>query len=378
MNVLVAFDANIPDERNRAIYQRCKALIETANATLVIKKSAEMPDLILNAGWVVRSRYPGRIGLFIECVKQLRLKHYDLLYFWQFPFFIYAFLIGRLFKHKGLRTCLESQHSPFYYIDAGRAKGTLGLMAGKLMVFLAKLIYKRFDIHVVMSHGTTQGLSRWLIDEFGVSQNSILASPNGVSLDIIGAESSQDSVLVDTENWFDIGYIGTISPGKGAELLEMANIIRQRVPVSRVTMAGPLRGIGVDEINNCEVSYLGVLPHSAALKLMSECDLCVFLGDGRFQDNVIAHPGKLLEYMALGRPFIAPRFEGVSGFIEVDDHLLYEPENVEEAIGLIEWHYQNRSESASIGGRLKENVKEYDWNKLNSMVLCALEEKVFE
>jgi teichuronic acid biosynthesis glycosyltransferase TuaC len=80
------------------------------------------------------------------------------------------------------------------------------------------------------------------------------------------------------------------------------------------------------------VRFIGVVPRSKLFEWINTSDIAILtLGDSSLQAKQGNVPNKLLEYMAFGKPIVAPRLNGISEVIENGENgLLYIPGSSED------------------------------------------------
>lgn len=98
-----------------------------------------------------------------------------------------------------------------------------------------------------------------------------------------------------------IGYFGSLDPARGPLLIEAAALLRTRGLDLRLLLAGPLRGIALDQP---WIEYRGALPQTAVPLLINACDVVVIpYQNTSFNDHSSAC--KIAEYLACGVPVVA-------------------------------------------------------------------------
>lgn len=127
-----------------------------------------------------------------------------------------------------------------------------------------------------------------------------------------------------------IGWVGILREWHGLERLLQATA---GLSNSRLFIVGdgPARGALESEAQRLGVQsrlvISGRVPHDAMPEFIAAMDITV-VADER---TGVASPMKLLEYMAMGVPVVAPRIENISDLVEEGkDALLFEPGNAED------------------------------------------------
>lgn len=365
MKILMLLPFGLSPERNRAIFQRTLYLGSLKIATLFLRTAKNLPVEHKENCTVIWSKSPNYFFYVIEALIRLTSGKYDTVYTYQTVDWMVG-LFARVVLAK--KWFLESQHSPYYYADVA-GSNPFKKMVGAFNILMAKVGYRAADRHIVMSHGTARGLAKLLAGDFGVPAANMLAVPNGVSIRLC-----EEHVIGHKRDYFSkarniITYVGTLSAGRGAELARIAEVLGNSD--TEFIAAGPARSdMDVEGLQKTKwVKYLGAISHEMALDLVSQSDICLFIGNSKFRDNKIAHPGKLLEYMVFKRPIVAPAYGEICGFLKHGETaLLYEPENFEDCVSKVRELLDSRELCLELGENAARRVKEFEWDSINSIV----------
>ena len=85
-----------------------------------------------------------------------------------------------------------------------------------------------------------------------------------------------------------------------------------------------------------------------------------------------SHPVKLFEYMALKRAVLAPRLEGIEGIItDGENGFLYNWDSPSDFKQKLRYLIEHPDVRVRIGERAAEDVRLFDWPKLNRIVIGA-------
>jgi len=127
------------------------------------------------------------------------------------------------------------------------------------------------------------------------------------------------------------------------------------------------------------LNYLGKLSHKEALDYIRKADLCVCTIDSRIRDYNFAQPVKVLEYLAMGKPVVTTNLEGIRGIITHGyNGLLYEPGNVDSFVSAVLEVASNHLLRKKLSVNAKKSVSRFDWEFLNSRVMKAIKDKLFD
>lgn len=132
----------------------------------------------------------------------------------------------------------------------------------------------------------------------------VVVVPNGHDWSLRGWDSERAAPTAALH----LGYFGTIAPW-----FDFTGLLRvlDELPLSRATLIGPTAGVDVP--THERLTWLGAQPHSRLAELCAEVD--VFIMPFRVNDLIRGvDPVKLYEYLASGRPVLAPRYPAVERF----------------------------------------------------------------
>lgn len=213
--------------------------------------------------------------------------------------------LGWTFRRHGVPWILET-NAPFFY-EAKRERKSLvldGLARRRELE-----AYERCDVLVCISRDL-----RDLLVEAGVAANKIVIVPNGVDESLFDPDAH-----IGAKRWFPgftVGFAGAILEWQGLALLldVVAALRRESVDVSAVIVGdGPFRPaceaqaarLGLAE----HVRFAGRIPGSEIPRALAGVDVG-FSGQLPMAIGRMYHsPLKLYEYMAMGRPPVASRFD---------------------------------------------------------------------
>jgi len=124
------------------------------------------------------------------------------------------------------------------------------------------------------------------------------------------------AILEDGEGKVKLGYMGYLSPSRGAQLLvDLCNECRNQVELH---VAGMLRFQGLKDRfrRNPHLHFFGHLPRLDALALMRDVDVISLLYDPSLLVNRMAAPNKFYEAMCVGTPVFVDRKMSLSRVVE--------------------------------------------------------------
>jgi glycosyltransferase involved in cell wall biosynthesis len=110
---------------------------------------------------------------------------------------------------------------------------------------------------------------------------------------------------------FVLSYLGSLEPGRFVE--ELLTSFKPEDGVSIVVAgSGSLEGLVAKAAEMPHIRFEGALDSDEALRLTAACDLVSAMMDPSNPNNVIGTPGKILNSMALGRPYITTAGLGIA------------------------------------------------------------------
>ncbi len=168
----------------------------------------------------------------------------------------------------------------------------------------------------------------------GAPENRIVVTPCGVDLDRFSPAVSGVAVREQygLQDKFVVGWVGSFRPFHGVDLaLETAVLLREEVPDLALLLVGDgqerprvqerARSLGLGN-----VSFTGTVPYDRMAAHVAAMDVALLLHDGRQEFHY--SPIKLREYMAGGKPVVAPRVGQVARSLDDGvDALLVESGN---------------------------------------------------
>jgi glycosyltransferase involved in cell wall biosynthesis len=172
------------------------------------------------------------------------------------------------------------------------------------------------------------------------------------------------------EKPFVIMYHGTIVPRNGLDLAIAALAeLRKTVPIAELRVYGAAtpfleqlmhtaRNNGVHEA----IRYLGPKRLEDLVLEIDQCDVGI-IPNHRNIFTEINTPTRILEYLALGKPVIAPRAPGIQDYFEEDSLVFFELGNSGDLARKIEHVYRHQDETTEIVKRGQEVYLRHTWRK---------------
>ena len=169
---------------------------------------------------------------------------------------------------------------------------------------------------------------------------------------------------------FVIMYHGTLVERNGVDLaVDALARVRQSVPIAELRVYGyatPFLKRVMDSVRHKglheAVHYLGPKPLEDIVAAIGECDVGV-IPNRRSVFTELNTPTRIFEYLALGKPVIAPRTPGVHDYFDDDSLLCFELGNSEDLARKIEYVFFHPSEAGEIVKRGQEVYLAHTWRQ---------------
>lgn len=181
---------------------------------------------------------------------------------------------------------------------AAMVKDDVGMWYRPLKMFESWLV-RRADAVITVSEALADELSKGRREKPAV----VMTSPDVAPL--TGAETR---VVRETYglSGFVVSYLGSLEPGRFVE-----QMLEAFTPEDGVTLLvagkGSLEGVVAEAARRGTVRYVGSVSTGQALRLTAASDLVTAMMDPSNPNNVVGTPGKILNSMALARPYITTR-----------------------------------------------------------------------
>ncbi len=215
----------------------------------------------------------------------------------------------------------------------------------------------------------------------GVNGDKIAVLPNGVNLDTFKPEEKDKSIidrLGIPDHRLIIGFVGILRPWHGLDILIDA-FAKLKGDIENVHLLligdGPIRTSIEDKINRLniarDVTITGRIEHSCISRYANVIDIAVSP-----MATFYASPMKILEYMALRKPVIAPDTDNIRDII-VDgiDGLLFAAGNVSALSSAMGRLVRDRDLQVSMAVNARRKVEmERNWLENAKKVLCMVQE----
>lgn len=181
---------------------------------------------------------------------------------------------------------------------------------------------------------------------------------------------AQVSVSRDRNKRFVIMYHGSLVERNGLDLaVEALARVRETIPTAELRVYGPnspflervmemARAKGLQEA----VRYFGPRRLEDLVREIEDCDVGV-IPNQRNSFTEINTPTRIFEYLALGKPVIAPSTPGIQDYFSKESLVFFESGNAENLAQSIEYVFSHPAEVTEIVRRGQEVYREHNWSK---------------
>lgn len=182
------------------------------------------------------------------------------------------------------------------------------------------------------------------------------------------------------ERKFVIMYHGSIVERNGLGLaIEALAKVRHRIPTIELRIYGR-RNAYLDQILEAAkregiedaVSYRGPKRLEELVAEIKQCEVGVIPNE-RNEFTEINTPTRLFEYLALGKPVIAPRTPGITAYFAEDALRFFESGDAEDLAKAIEWVYRNPAEAMDSARRGQAVYRSHHWIAEREALLTMVE-----
>lgn len=233
------------------------------------------------------------------------------------------------------------------------------------LVFTVNLACKR----IFASRGCTP-------DKIGVVMNA----PDGEIFPFRTAQSHPATNQASNER-FAIMYHGSLVERNGLDLaIDALARVRETIPAAELRIYGhstPFleRVMAAARNKNLDhgVRYLGPKRLEDLVSEIEDCDVGV-IPNHRNSFTEINTPTRIFEYLALGKPVIAPRTSGIQDYFSRGSLLFFEPGNSGEIARQIEYVFSHPSEVAETVRKGQEVYLAHTWERERETLLGRLSE----
>jgi glycosyltransferase involved in cell wall biosynthesis len=301
------------------------------------------------------------ISAAILAWRSLRAR-YDIVYVHNMPdILVLSALLPKLF---GAKVVLD-QHDPMPELMTtifGLDEKSLGV---RVIRYLEKWSIARADLVITVNVACKRIFSRrsCSAEKIGIVMNS----PDG---EIFPYRAARSYPVRNLGQPFVIMYHGSLVERNGLDLaVDALARVHETLPMAELRVYGrstpyleqvmdKVRSLGLE--NN--VSYLGAKKLEDLVREIEDCDVGV-IPNQRNTFTDINTPTRIFEYLALGKPVIAPRTLGIQDYFDSDSLLFFESGDSEELARKIEYAASHPSQAIAIAERGQKVYLAHSWQQ---------------
>lgn len=175
---------------------------------------------------------------------------------------------------------------------------------------------------------------------------------------------------------FVIMYHGTLVERNGLDLaVEALAQVRRSVPEVELRVYGPrtsylddvLQGLSAKGLEDA-VQYLGPRTLEQLVQAIAQCDVGV-IPNKRSIFTEINTPTRIFEYLALGKPVVAPRANGIEAYFDKDSLVLFELGNADDLAMKLCWVATHPREALETTKRGQAVYQQHVWSREKEKLL---------
>jgi glycosyltransferase involved in cell wall biosynthesis len=178
---------------------------------------------------------------------------------------------------------------------------------------------------------------------------------------------------------FVIMYHGTLVERNGVDLAVEALVkLRQSVPAAELRIYGPrtpfldrVMATVVEKDLEKVVHYLGPRRLEELVQAIAECDVGV-IPNKQSIFTEINTPTRIFEYLALGKPVVAPRAPGIQDYFSEDSLILFDLGNADDLALKLAWVASHPREVLEVTNRGQAVYRSHSWKVEKTKLVNAV------
>jgi glycosyltransferase involved in cell wall biosynthesis len=195
----------------------------------------------------------------------------------------------------------------------------------------------------------------------------VMNAPDG---DIFRYRAAQSYPARSPGRPFTIMYHGSLVERNGLELaVDALARLQNTIPGVELRIYGrttpyleqvmeKVRGLGL----NSKVRYMGARKLEELVHEIEDCDVGI-IPNPKNSFTEINTPTRIFEYLALGKPVIAPRTVGIQDYFGPDSLLFFEPGNCDDMAKKMEYAASHATETIAITERGQQDYLAHTWQQ---------------
>jgi len=168
---------------------------------------------------------------------------------------------------------------------------------------------------------------------------------------------------------YTILYHGSLVARHGLDLaIDALEIARRSIPNATIAICGESTAYFEEVLEDARrrglqdaIRYLGMKSQREIADVIAQCDLGV-IPNRRNVFTEINMPTRIFEYLALGKPVIAPGTRGIRDYFTNEDILFFQPDNTVDLADRIAWAHRHPRELATIVRRGQIIYQKHRWS----------------
>jgi glycosyltransferase involved in cell wall biosynthesis len=314
------------------------------------------------------------LSAFILAWRMLRRK-YDLIYIHNMPDILVASAL--LPKLMGAKVILD-QHDPMPELMRTIFEKSETSFAVRVLCFLEKWSLGRADLVITVNEACRKIFSRrsCRLDKIAVVMNC----PDG---EIFPYRSARSYAARTPDRPFVIMYHGSLVERNGVELaVEALARIHKTIPAAELRIYGKSSAylervmekagrLGLQD----HVRYLGPKKLEELVGEIESSDVGVIPNQRNIFTDINT-PTRIFEYLALGKPVIAPSTPGIEDYFSADSLLFFESGNAEQLAAKMEYAALHPLEMIDIAGRGQQIYLAHTWQQEKETLVRAVSELI--
>jgi glycosyltransferase involved in cell wall biosynthesis len=208
----------------------------------------------------------------------------------------------------------------------------------------------------------------------------VMNAPDGQIFPLRMLDSNDITLRTDNSH-FVIMYHGSLVERNGLDVaVDALARVRQTIPGAELRVFGtpsPFLDRVMETVQNRGlqdvVHYRGRKRLEDLIPEIDDCDLGV-IPNHRNAFTDINTPTRVFEYLALGKPLIAPSTQGIRDYFDKDSLLFFEPGNSEDLARQIEYAFLHRREVLDIARKGQKIYLEHTWERERETLVGRISE----
>lgn len=308
--------------------------------------------------------------VFVMLTLRFPIRRYDVIHIHNMPdVLVFAALIPKLF---GTKVILDL-HDPMPELMMTIFNTGKESWAVRLMAFLEKQSITFADM-VLTVNRTCEEL--FALRSGGASKISVVMNTPNEQIFRYSPVKLDDAAVSRIGKPFVIMYHGTLVERNGLDLaVEALAQVRQSVPEAELRVYGP-RTLYLDDVLHSlsakgleeAVAYLGPRTLEELAQAIAQCDVGV-IPNKRSMFTEINTPTRIFEYLALGKPVVAPRANGIEAYFDKDSLVLFELGNADDLAMKLSWVATHPMEALETTKRGQAIYQQHVWSREKEKLL---------